>query len=107
MDTPKERTPALKQAQKRYYNKIKETDKFKEYTKTYQNCYHKIVYPSIKDTDEFKQKNRENYKRYYELNKEDKRRKALLYYHEHKGILKENRNLEKILIEEEKQKNNI
>ena len=99
------RTQPLKEAQQRYYNKIKHTDEFKEYNKIYHSCYHMIVYPLIKDTDEFKKKNRDNYKRYYELHKEEKKQKALLYYHEHKNILKENRQLEKILIEEEKHKN--
>jgi len=97
------RTKALIEAQQRYYNKIKQTEEYKEYMKIYHTCYYKIVYPSIKDDPEFKQKNRDNYKRYYELNKEKKREQSLLYYKEHKNILKENRDLEKILIKEEQE----
>ena len=67
------RTKALIEAQKRYYNKIKETEDYKEYIKIYQSCYYKIVYPLIKDDEEFKKKNRDNYKKYYELNKEKKK----------------------------------
>ena len=80
---------ALREAQKRYYNKIMSNpetkkvflEKSKKYLENYRN--------KIKHTEQYIMKQRENAKKYYYNHHEEVKEKNKKYYHDNKEMIKE------------------